>query len=172
MSKRAKIIKADNKLRQKAGYGEIADRLVSSAEKLIESNQVDFPEIALPILTELRAAIAESKETGNFEAMLHDLINPVMELKANGPMFKFHLVGNLASVMLSFLEHIDSLDSDAIEIIEAHEKTLSAIVGKGIKGDGGPLGAQLVQELEEACSRYYRKNPDKFKKSPRMTPQA
>lgn len=171
MSRKAKVIKADNKLKQKAGYGEISEKQIQVAETVIQENVVDFKEIALQSLAELQKAILAAKKSHNMDHLVHDLTNPVMELKANGPMFKYELVGNLASVMLSFLEHIESPDSDALEIIEAHEKTLSAIVGKGMKGHGGTLGQQLVKELEDACARYYRKNPDRFKKSPRQTHQ-
>ena len=64
--------------------------------------------------------------------------------------------------MLSFLEHIKELNDDAVEIIDAHEKTLTLIVTRDIKNDGGQMGKQLITELENACARYYRKNPDKF----------
>jgi len=91
-----------------------------------------------------------------------ELIKPIMELKANGGMFKYDLVGKLAGIMLSFLEHISEFNSDALEIINAHEKTLSLIIAKTMNGNGGDLGKTLITELEGACDRYYRKNPEKF----------
>jgi hypothetical protein len=164
--KKVKIIKNDNKLRKKAGVGEVSVHRIERAETLIQNNRVDFKEIALPALERLRkaiAAVSSGHETLS-EDILKKITDPVMELKANGQMFKYDLVGILASVMLGFVEQIHTLDSDAIEIISAHEKTLSAIVSKSMNGDGGPMGAQLYSELHGACTRYYRKNPDKFKK--------
>lgn len=160
----AKVIKVENKLRQKAGVGDISEAVIAASEVIIQSNQVDFKEVATPILQKLRAAIIKAQqEPDNIESVSKVMVDCVMELKANGPMFKYELVGNLASVMLSFLEHIHTFDKDSVEIIGAHEKTLSAIIDKGIKGDGGPLGTQLRSELEGACERYYRKNPEKFR---------
>lgn len=165
-TKKAKIIKADNKLRRKVGIGEISTHRVDRAETLIQNNSVDFREIALPALANLKASIIAAKTVHeDVQHFVEGIINPVMELKANGQMFKYELVGSLASIMLGFLEQIHTLDKDAIEIIEVHERTLSAIVTKGMTGDGGPMGTQLRNELEGACTRYYRKNPDKFKKS-------
>ncbi len=162
--KKAKIIKADKRLQLKAGAGEIAPHLVESAQTIIQNNAVDFSEIALPALSRLREAVVIAKDVQqDFQQFVDKIINPVMELKANGRMFKYDLVGDLASIMLGFLEQIHTLDKDSIEIIAAHERTLSAIVAKKITGDGGPMGQQLRSELEGACSRYYRKNPDKFK---------
>jgi hypothetical protein len=166
-NKSVKIIKVENKLKQKTGFGEISETVIATSEVVLQNNQVDFKEIATPILQKLRAAIKKAQtEPENIESISKTLVDCVMELKANGPMFKYQLVGNLASIMLSFLEHIHTFDKDAIEIIGAHEKTLSAIVDKGIKGDGGPMGTQVQSELEGACGRYYRKNPEKFKTAP------
>lgn len=162
--KKTKIIKAENILIKKTGYGEISDNVIARSENLIINNNVDFKQMALPILARLRLVIEHTKSHPNdLETINQEFINPVMELKANAPMFKYDLVGQLASVMLSFLEHIKQFNQDALEIIDAHEKTLTLIITREIKGDGGQLGKQLLLELEGACSRYYRKNPDKFK---------
>jgi hypothetical protein len=162
--KKVKIIKAENKLIKKTGYGEISELSIAKSEDIIVNNSVDFKIVALPILSRLKTSIIEAKSSPDkINTFNQDFISAVMELKANGPMFKYDLIGQLASVMLSFLEHIKELDKDAIEIIEAHEKTLTLIVTREIRGDGGQMGKQLLMELESACSRYYRKNPDKFK---------
>lgn len=164
MNGKAKIIKTENLLIKKTGYGNISENVIARSENLIINNNVDFKQIALPILARLRLVIEHTKAHPNdLDTINQELINPVMELKANAPMFKYDLVGQLASIMLSFLEHIKQFNHDALEIIDAHEKTLTLIVAKEIKGDGGQLGKQLLSELEGACSRYYRKNPDKFK---------
>lgn len=161
--KKAKFIKVENKIQKKAGFGEIADVSVSRSENIILNNNVDFKEIATPVLSNLRATIKLARDNPEkIDILRQDLIKPIMELKANGAMFKYELIGALASVMLSFLEHINQLNKDALEIIEAHEKTLTLIVVKGIKGDGGLMGKQVIEELESACGRYYRKNPEKF----------
>lgn len=159
-----KIIKVENTLQKKAGYGEIGEATISRSEQILLNNTVDFKEVAKPILEKLRSTISYARENPEeIESILPELIKPVMDLKANGAMFKYNLVGHLAGIMLSFLEHITQLTRDSLEIIQAHEKTLTLIIVKGITGDGGVLGAQLTQELEGVCNRYYRKNPDKFK---------
>lgn len=161
--KKAKFIKVENKIQKKAGYGEISEVAISRSENLILNNNVDFKEIATPILFNLKETIQLAKDRPDqIDVLRQELIKPVMELKANGAMFKYDLIGSLAGIMLSFLEHIKQLDEDAIDIIDAHHKTLMLIIAKGIKNDGGLLGKQVILELESACARYYRKNPDKF----------
>ncbi len=67
-------------------------------------------------------------------------------------------VGNLAQVMLGFLESLSHIDDNALEIVEAHHKTLNAIIAKQMKGDGGKYGQELQEELTHACERYKRTN--------------
>lgn len=163
--KKPKFIKVENRIQKKAGFGEIAELAITRSESIILNNNVDFKEISAPMLHNLRDIIQSARANpANLDQLRQDLIKPIMELKANGAMFKYDLIGSLASIMLSFLEHINQLSNDALEIIEAHEKTLTLIIMKGINGDGGLLGKQVTEELESACNRYYRKNPDKFTK--------
>ena len=77
--------------------------------------------------------------------------------KANAAIFHYTLIGSMANVMLSFLEAIKEFDKDAIEMVAAHHTTLKAIVLKKMSGDGGAVGEQMVQELKDACARYYAK---------------
>lgn len=163
--KQAKFIKVGNKLREKVGYGEISEHVIQQAELIIKNNNADFKTIAQPLLKKLKDAITASKASSDKadQRVTQSIIRPVMELKASGGTFKYELVGHLASIMLSFLEHITHIDDDAMDIINAHHDTLSLIIERGIKGDGGQVGGQLIAELESACNRYYKKNPSKFK---------
>ena len=81
----------------------------------------------------------------------------VMQLKANAAVFRYTLIGNLANIMLGFLESVRTIDGDVIEIVAAHERTLSVIVIKKIEGDGGTNGKLLEEELQNACKRYLNK---------------
>ena len=162
--KKVKITKADYKLRKKTGVGEISPHRIDLADEVIRKTDVDFIEVAEPILERLKAGIAAVDiTTDNHNAMIRDIVDPVMEFKANGKMFKYDLVSHLAGIMLGFLEQIHTVDKDARDIITAHERTLSMIISKKMAGEGGVLGPALCTELNNACERYYRKNPDKFK---------
>ena len=154
----AKIIKANKDLRIKAGSGELEAVRIKRAEETIESNTHDFVPTAQEFLERLENGIsAARKRNGPEAALIAGMTRPVMELKANAQMFKYDLVSILANVMLGFLEHIQSLDKDAIDIVEAHHKTLSLIIHKRMTGDSGSNGALLKMELEDAVQRYFIK---------------
>ena len=160
MSK-ARIIKASKALQIKAGIGDIPEEKITKAETVIAENVEDFASIADEFLERLFLAIDTARKEGGDlsknKMLTAAMTQPVMELKANARMFKYDLVTSLANIMLGFLENVKDLDKDAIEIVGAHHKTLSAIILKKMKGDGGSNGALLQTELEDAVERYFSK---------------
>ncbi len=153
-----RVIKAPKDLQVKAGTGEVAPESLKRAEIVIEKNTVDFQPIAEDFLNRLAAAIIIARKgDGTKESLTHGMVQPVMELKANARMFKYDLITSLANIMMGFLENVRDLDQDAIEIVDAHHKTLSAIVIKRMTGDGGSNGQLLQAELQDACERYFKK---------------
>lgn len=156
--RKARIVKANYLLQAKVGMGPVDEKTLKRCQKIIDANEVDFAPLAKDQLNQFSAAIKEARsgETGD-EKTLEDMINPVMQLKANAAMFGYDLVGALANIMLNFLETITSIDKDVLDIAEAHQKTLVMIIGGEMKGDGGPFGKELAGELREACKRYFAK---------------
>jgi len=158
-NKKAKIIKASRTLQSKVGIGPTIDeKLVQESQKIIDANAVDFVPLALQYLETIQKAIDAAK-TGKKDGKtaLDDMIDPVMQLKANAAMFDYALVSALASVMLNFLETLKSVDKDVIDIVAAHQKTQNLLIGNKMKGNGGPFGQQVVAELKDACKRYFAK---------------
>lgn len=157
-SGKANIIKASFNLQKKVGSGPLDPSLIERSQTLIDSNGVDFAPMALLILDRLKDSLEEARNPNNtFEDMKDKFTQPVMELKANAAIFHYDLVGQLASIMLGFLEHIKIMDSDAVDIVRAHHSTLHMIVIRKLAGDGGAAGQALINELKQACDRYYNK---------------
>ena len=151
-----RVIKANKSLQFKIGTGPLDTKVVEKCQAVIDNNDVDFTPLAMEYLGKLNEAIqrAKKRDIGKEQAVAN-MTAPVMELKANAALFKYNLIGNLANVMLSFLEGIKDIDDDAIAIVEAHHKTLTAIVMKKMKGDGGAFGQEMLAELKSACRRYF-----------------
>lgn len=157
-SKNVKIIKADLTLQARIGNGPLDERVVERCQKIIDNNNVDFEPLATEYLEKLRVAITAAKKgSAPTKALIQKMTEPVMQLKANAATFRYTLVGNLANVMLGFLEAVEKIDDNVLEIVSAHEKTLTIIVTKKMKGDGGEHGKMFEQELQSACNRYFTK---------------
>lgn len=154
-----RVIKASTSLKAKVGEGTLNDIVVEKCQEVMDANDVDFTPLAREYLDKLGEAIITAKSSDiEMKEAVDGMTAPVMQLKANAPTFKYNLVGSLANVMLSFLEGIKALDEDAIKIVEAHHKTLSAIIIKKMKGEGGAFGQQMEEELKGACKRYFSRS--------------
>jgi hypothetical protein len=147
-----------NVLREKVGTGGFDPVMLERAEEFIDQHQVDFTPTANDILKRLNKAISKAKKAPKADKEIVDSISgPIMELKANGSMFHYALVSEIASVILNFLENVEELNEDGFDIIDVHQKTLEAILASGLTGDGGREGRALAQELYQACQRYKKK---------------
>lgn len=149
------IIKANHLLQAKVGMGIPDENDILKSQSIIEKNNFNFVPIAKSFLKEFRDAldIAVTEQQTNRKT-IDRIINPVMQIKANAKIFKYTLLGELAGIMLHFLEGLNELDADAFAIVEAHYTTLTHIVNEEMQGDGGANGKSFETELEAACKRY------------------
>jgi len=162
--KNVSVIKASHKLQLKVGVGTIDAKTIAKSQHVIDTNEVDFAPVGLAILEKLNAGLQAAGDPAiQMRQVKAILTAPVMELKANAAIFHYALIGNLANIMLSFLEALDTLDKDAIDIVQAHHNTLHMIIVRKMRGDGGEAGKLLTRELQQACNRYYHR---KFKHRP------
>lgn len=154
---KTRFIKPPNVLKQKVGMGGIDEKLLEKAQEAINNTEVDFTPYAEQFLKQFSEFASICRTVKNFEKEKEKIIAPVMQLKANGGMFRYQLLSEVADIALNFLEIIEAVNDDAYDVIKAHEKTLKAIVASRLKGDGGREGYALIKELDQACQRYYNK---------------
>ena len=159
-NKKAKTYKANMDLRKRIGPGPLDKSAIERAQSAIEENEIDFAPMGLEFLKTLENAlniIAQDPNSNSTAEQIKTLIAPVMELKANATIFHYALVGNLANIMLNFLESLNALDKDALSIVRGHHDSLKLILSNNMKGDGGKDGQVMMSELKDACARYYKK---------------
>lgn len=158
-TKKPRFIKPPNKLKMKVGVGGIDERLLDQAQVFIQKNETNFKPIAEDLLKDvnaainnLRAAPEEKKEQSRDE-----LAGAIMQLKANGGMFRYQLISEIAALALHFLDNTTTVNDDALQVVDVHAKTIHIILANDLKGDGGKEGYALVKELEKACKRFFDK---------------
>lgn len=155
-SKKVRVIKANTMLQAKVGKGPLDEKAVRRCQEVMDANKVDFAPLAREYLARLDDAVRQAREgLLSRERAVQSMTEPVMQLKAHASMFRYTLIGALANIMLGFLESAETIDEDAIDIVEAHHKTLKAIIANKMEGDGGVRGEKLKAELKDACARYY-----------------
>ncbi len=157
--RKAEFFPPKTSLKLKVGTGGLSENILNKAQALLEGNTHDFRPLGEMYLESMMYAVEKARDSNldvYSEELLTHVIYPVMQLKANGGMFHYPLVTDIADHLIQFLEVIETLDKDAIEIIRAFHTTIRAVLLGQIKGDGGAL----MQALVETCYRYFEKHPD------------
>lgn len=146
---------ADRSVQAKAGTGRISEQRRAKLEGTLKNNRLDFKAHGLELLNQLEEVLAKASSM-DVESLKSEVTKPVLDLAGSAEMFKYKLIGDLAAVMLNFLEQVKRVDKDVIAIVESHHKTLKAILYKEMEGDGGTQGKVLKAELIDVCQRYQR----------------
>lgn len=163
---KTEIIKANTLLLSKVGLGDISEQSVLNAQNLINNNKINFVPIASNFLSQLRDNLNIAQHSASSgKRVIEDLSSPIMQIKANARIFKYDLMGDLASVMMGFLDNLKILDPDALTIVDAHHTTLTYLLHNEMKGDGGAVGQNLQTELESACKRYAANRAEQLRKT-------
>jgi chromatin segregation and condensation protein Rec8/ScpA/Scc1 (kleisin family) len=158
-----RTIRASQLLKAKIGSGEIDPRRIARAQSVIDHNDVDYSSYAIDFFNRLQDAIQHYQKSNDTEkkstavTVRAELAQLVMVIKASAGMFGYPLLTTLSDRLLSFLESLEAIDDDAVEIVVACHKTFTLIVVNRLKGDGGPYGHDLNSELREAILRYFTK---------------
>lgn len=159
----AKFINPPNVLKAKVGLGGLSDTILERAQKLLENHTEDFRPLGEIYINQMKdgidAASALGKPTSS-EADIARILFPCVQLKANGAMFHYPLITRIAERFVQFMEVVEKLDEETLEIARAFHTTIKIVVASQIKGDGGEQGESLVEELNNACMRYFEKHKD------------
>lgn len=160
--RKAEFYTPPNNLKAKVGSGGLSENILNKAQALLESNTVDFAPLAEMYLNTMMKGIDSAqnisgKSPEELEEIINSILFPGMQLKANGGMFHYSLVTQIADRFIQFMEVIEVIDEDALEIIMAFHTTIRAIILGKIKGDGGKRGEELLYALIDACNRYFEK---------------
>ena len=156
----AEFIKPPNMLKTKVGSGGLGDDILDKAEDLLQNNTVDFQPLAEMYLASLMKGIELAKEVDpddDQEYVISRMLYPGMQLKANGGMFHYPLVTRISDKLIQFLEVIERVDIEVVEIVMAFHTTIRAVVMGRVSGDGGRHGNELMRALNDACTRYFDK---------------
>lgn len=162
--RKADFFMPPNHLKMKVGNGGLSEDVLNKAQALLENNTIDFRPLGELYLESITRGMEQARNKApetNPENIITTILFPVMQLKANGGMFHYELVTRIADRLIQFLEVVEELDADALEIVQAFHTTIRAILLGQIRGNGGQRGDELMNALVEACYRYFEKYPEK-----------
>ena len=157
--RKAKFIEPERTLKRKVGSGGLNAAILDKAQAVIEENKYDFIPMAQKDLASLIEGYKTSEEMENYmdaEPLITSMLNPAMQLKANGGMFGYALISRICAKLVQFLEVLESIDRDALDVIGGFITALKALISGQVKGEGGKTGQELYNALNDACHRYFK----------------
>lgn len=160
----AEFLTPPNIIKAKVGSGGLSDDILIKAQAVLETNNTDFAPLAEMYLQNLNAAIDGGKFLigfmGDHETAILSMIYPSMQLKANGGMFHFPIITQLADKMVQFLEVIETIDRDVIDLVNAFVITIRAVIAGRVHDIKSARGQELLSALDGACRRYFTRHPE------------
>jgi hypothetical protein len=147
------VIHPPNKLRARVGPGTkgMDPALLAKAEEAVVKvqNSIDFAAQVAPDLAKISDALQRISERNEQRKHLEAMFQVVHDLRGGGTSFGYPLVTQIGSLLCKYIEHREDADDSEIDVIRAHVDALRAVVVSKLKGDGGPIGQEIVKGLHK-----------------------
>ena len=154
--RKATIVTPPNEIKKKMGSGGIDEADLQAARDYLDHNTVDFKPLGAGLVDTLRQVarqILDGKIKG--EPAIEALLFPAAQLKAQGALFHYPLVSNIAEILVDFLETVLDADKDVLDVVDVHAVAISYVLKIKQADDSHSLDKALEASLIKACKRYY-----------------
>lgn len=155
---KVQIINPPNRLKAAVDDGRggkgIDPSLLAKAEKAMEDMKPQVEahmrsEVAK--LTELMGHVASTG--GQDRAKLNEMYRTAFELKGQGTSAGYGMLTRFGDSLCRYIEAQQNMGAKEVAIVKAHVDSISAIMGRSIKGDTNPIGLAIASELEKVVGR-------------------
>jgi hypothetical protein len=150
-----------NKLKDKAGSGVSAGGLGFALEALDEAMEemgkfsAGYPEWVAGSINELSEALNVAKGAEEQErARPYKIINDIAhDMRGQGGTFGYPLVTMVSKSLHLFTGRNPGTTDNHVEIIKAHIDTMHVVIRERIEGDGGQVGSELMEALDQGIRK-------------------
>ncbi len=155
--RKARKITPPNALKEKVGAGGLPPEIIAQAERLIKYNETDYRPIAEELLQKLDGGMEHVRQ-GSLQGKeaVKALQATAMAFKAQGAMFNYALVSEIADTLVDFLETLEGVDHNALKVVTAHHMAITGVMRANLCGQEEEFGKKLKAELQEICDKYYK----------------
>lgn len=156
------IMPATRMLQSRVGAGKIKPEKIEKAQAKVETvrGRLDLQPFAEEHMREIKACMAKLKETdGKPDPQVTDEIaRSIMKFKGNIGIFSDGPFISLAILMLNWVESVEIIDQDVLDVLKGYYVTLDQIFSGKLKDK--KLIEVIIKEMESACQRYFSKHPE------------
>jgi HPt (histidine-containing phosphotransfer) domain-containing protein len=140
------IIHLPNRLGKKVGRVTLDPEKLAKAQAVVAALAQDY----LPrLLEDTRNLAARWKETAGASESLDQLHRMAHDIKGQGSTFGYPLATAVASALCKLFTSDIFAHPKARDVVDAHIAALVGIASEPITGDGGPVGAALIEGLRK-----------------------
>jgi hypothetical protein len=130
------------------------EAVLARAQAAVADLAKNFGESALGDVERCAALLKSAREDGaNRPALILDLYGIAHNLKGQGSSFGYPLVTRIGQSLCQLTRRERAFSDADLGIIQAHLDALRLILTKGIKGEGGEVGAKLAARLEHLAAQ-------------------
>ena len=155
-----KLVVPENSLKQKVGGGGFSATVLAKAQDNLDKNDIDFRPMATEYATSLGVTLKDIRSGAiKPEEAIDAIMFPVMQLRAQGSLFKYSSITKISHILIDCLETVKATDKEVLEIIEAYKKSVQAMVALQLKDENDKAVKELCTALGDACGRYEKIKP-------------
>lgn len=151
-----------NSLKDKAGGAGAGNEIpqlpagvLEQAEESLERAVLDFTEWATEYLQNLSALCDDAMKNESKRVLQFAEINGLAhELRGQGGTFGYPLISVFGKSLYDSTQEGCPLTDNQVEIIKSHIDAMRAVIREKIAGDGGEVGKEIVESLQQAIRRY------------------
>ncbi len=161
--KKAEYITPPHTIRTKvSGGGPLTSQMLKKAEDVVGKHAEKYIERAQAQIDGLVEAMREAQaDNGEGKKSFEKIFLQSHDIRGLGSTFGYGLVSDIAASLCNFVESVESANDGVMNVLNAHVDALRGIVGNNIKGDGGPIGREIIAGLAQAVSKNSPTQTDK-----------
>lgn len=154
------IMPATRLLQSKVGNGKIKPEKIQKAENKLEAvrGRLDISPFADEHIAEIKDLLKQIKKPDASLDITDDFSRSIMKFKGNIGIFSEGPLIGLTMIMLNWIESIEKIDQDVLDVLNGYYVTLDQIFSDKLKDP--KMIEVIIKEMQSACERYFSKHPE------------
>ena len=151
------LFRTPNRLKEKLQGGDF--EFSSEFRRRAWQDGDDYSDWVKETITDLVGAHEEAQNSfGKAEEQMKGAMEKINilahELRGQGGIFGYPLISEFGKSLYNCTGNSARVTENLLEFVKAHIDGITAVINGNVKGDGGPVGKELLSSLEAAKKKY------------------
>jgi hypothetical protein len=154
------IMPATRILQSRVGAGKIKPEKIEKAQGKMNAvrGRIDLQPFAQEHMGEIRTFMAQLKASQAGIEITDEIARSIMKFKGNIGIFSEGPLIGLTMIMLDWVESIETIDQDVMDVLNGYSVTLEQIFSDKLKDT--KMIEVIIKEMQAACERYFSRHPE------------